>query len=167
MKSIASIFQHKAIFLTGMAYGWFEVTAIPKPMLLFFLFGAMAVDFITGLLKSWGLGLATSSSGFRKTVSKVGMYAGAIMGMWFIANMLGLMYPTKTVDYSVLVNGSIGFITFIEIYSIFENIYQISPNGQLSRLFIKPVLKFLKGKLENNHPLKDIDNGKQDQASGS
>jgi phage-related holin len=162
MRSLLSVLQQKKIFLTGFVAGWFEVYFLPKPMLLFFLFGAILVDFITGLVKSWSKGVATSSSGFRKTVMKLGGYLGAIIGMWFMSNVLMLMYPQKVVDYSVLVNGTIGFLTFIEFYSIFENVYEFNPNSYLSRFFIKRVMRLLKGKLENDHPIKNIEDEKQD-----
>lgn len=149
--------NYKPLLLSGVATGWFEVYFLPKPMMLFFLIGAIVVDFITGLIKSWGKGDATTSTGFRQTVSKLTGYIGAIIGMWFLANMLSLMYPQKVVDYSVLVNGTIGFLTFIELYSIFENVYEINPNSYLSRFFIRRVIKFLRGKLDNEHPLKDFD----------
>lgn len=139
-------------------FHWFEVAAMPKPMLLFFLFGAITVDFITGLIKSWTLGKATTSIGFRKTVSKLSTYVGAIIGIWFLANLFNMMYET---DYSLLVNGALFFLSFIELYSVFENLYQIAPKSLLSIYFIKPILKFLKGKLENNHPIKNIEDGKE------
>jgi len=148
MKSLVAAFQYKFLFLSSFAWGWFEVIAIPKLMLLFFLFGAMLVDFVTGLMKSWRLGIATSSNGLRKTVTKICTYAGAITGVWLLANLMNA--SVFKFDYTVFVNSSIGFLTFIEIYSIFENVYEIDPNSLLSKKFIAPILKFLKGRLEQN-----------------
>lgn len=158
MRSLLAIFQHKYIMLAGMGFGWFEVVALPKPMLLVLLLGAMVVDLITGLIKSWMLGKATTSAGLRKTVAKVGVYVGVILGVWFLANILDNMDGDRGIDYTWFVNSSIGFLTFIEVYSVFENVYAIDPNSIVSRKFVKPVLKFLRGKL-NEHP---IDNLKTD-----
>lgn len=148
MKSMIAIFQHKYLFLTALSWGWFEVIALPKPMLLVFLFGAMIVDFITGLVKSWRKGESTTSNGFRRTVTKMCTYMGAIVGVWLLANLMNA--TVAEFDYTVFVNSSIGFLTFIEIYSIFENIYEIDPGSLLSKKFISPILRFLKGKLKDN-----------------
>lgn len=145
--------------------GWFEVIAVPKPMLLLFLLGAILVDFITGIVKSWSKGKPTTPVGFRKTVTKLGTYVGSILGVWILVNILNTAYTTSF-DYTVIINGSIGFLTFIEVYSVFENIYEIDPNSLLSRKFIKPILKFLKGKLDSSHPLDDLTNkNKKDETN--
>lgn len=155
-----SIFHFKALMLSAFAWGWFEVVALPKPMLIFFLFLAIIIDLITGLIKSWGQGQVTTSAGFRKTVSKLLTYVAVIIGVWILANLISMGYNTG-LDYVILVDGSIGFLTFIETYSIFENIYEASPNSLLSKKFIKPILKFLKGKI-NSHPIDDIIKNSED-----
>lgn len=148
--------------LSAATAGWFEVAYIPKPMMVIFLIGAVIVDFITGLIRSWNKGVATSSTGFRKTVTKVGGYCGAIIGMWLLANILGIMYEKPPINYSFIVNGTIGFISFIELYSIFENISDLFPNQNLFRSFLKGIMKFLKNKIENDGPLKQLEDEKDD-----
>lgn len=162
MKSLITAFNHKTFLAAGAAWGWFEIVAVPKPMLLVLLFGAIIIDLLTGLIKSWNLGKATSSTGFRKTVTKVGAYVGVILGVWFLSNIMNGMYETAF-DYAVFVNACIGFLTFIEIYSIFENVYEIDPNSLLSKKFIKPILKFLKGKLDNN-PISKLTKDESDES---
>lgn len=153
-------FQHKALLLSAFAWGWFEVEFIPRPMRVFFLGAAMAIDLASGLVKSWKKGDATSSQGFQRTVIKLTRYSSVIIATWFLANVMGSMSPGK-VDYSFLVNGCIGFLTFIEIYSIFENVYEIDPTGPLSRWFVGPALKFLRGKLKNN-PFNQLNDDNED-----
>jgi phage-related holin len=159
MKSILSIFQHKYLLLSAFAYGWFEVVAIPQPMLMVFLFGAITFDFITGIIKSMNKGVIATSVGFRKTVTKIGGYSGTIIAMWILANMLGMMNKGNkdAMDYSFLVNGTIGFITFIEIYSILENVSELFPNKSLIRGFLNTIMKFLKNKIESENPIKQLE----------
>ena len=146
---------------SGLAVGIIETIIVPKPALILLLLGAMILDLILGIWKSWSKGIATTSSGFRKTVNKLAAYMGAVLGMWFLAMLCSTIYKQTAFDYSHLVNGTIGFLTFIELYSIFENIYEIDPNSMLSRYFIKRVLKLLRGKLINDHPLKTIEDDEE------
>lgn len=150
MKSTFAIFQHKTLFLSAITIGWLEVAALPNPNLIVILFGVMIVDFITGLIKSWKKGESTSKVGFVKSVTKIGVYTGAIMGVWLLANLLAQLYLQSTVDYTLFVNWTIGFLSFIELYSIFENIYETDPESKVSKKFVKPILKFLKGRIDNN-----------------
>lgn len=161
--SLLSVFSNKSVLLAGMATGLVELLIVPKPMLVLCLIGSMILDLLTGLLKSWKNGQATTSSGFRKTVTKTGTYVGVILGMYLLATMLNTLHPQDAFSYIHLVNGTISFLVFIELYSIFENAYEIDPNSFLSKYLIKRVLKFLKGNLENNHPIKNVeDDEKQD-----
>lgn len=149
LNSLLAIVHYKPLLLTAFAWGWFEVEFVPNAMRVFFLGGAMAIDLATGLVKSWKKGEATTSAGFQKSVVKLSRYCSVIIATWFLANVMAGM-SERHIDYSFLVNGTIGFLTFIEIYSIFENVYEIDTEGPLSKWFIGPVLRFLRGQLKNN-----------------
>lgn len=154
MKTLLSAFQFKGFLLTAFAWGWFEVVAVPKPMLVFFLFLSILLDLITGLIKSWSKNGYTTSVGLRKTVYKLLSYLAVIIGVWILTNLMNLTYDVGF-DYVIIVDGTIGFLTFIELYSIFENIYSANPKTLLSRKLIKPILKLLKGKIDG-HPIDDL-----------
>ncbi len=148
MRNFLLLQAHPKVYGTALIWGWLEIAFLPKPMLVFYLGGAMAVDLLTGLIKSWKMGQATKSSGFRKTVIKISTYVSTIIGVWLLANLMSQLYPK--LDYSSMVNITIGFLSFIELYSVFENIFAIDPDGALSRYIVKPVLGFLKGRLDRN-----------------
>ena len=160
MKSLFAAWQYKPLLLSAFAWGWFEVEFIPAPMRIFFLGAAMAIDLASGLVKSWKNGHITTSAGFQRSVVKLSRYCSVIIATWFLANILGTVSPAN-IDYAYMVNGTIGFLTFIEIYSIFENVYEIDPTGPLSRYLVGPVLKILKGNMNRFNPfnkLNDHDN---------
>lgn len=146
MRTLTLFFANKKMLLTATLFGLVEVAFLPNWQLVYYLVGAMAIDLLTGLIKSWNLGKNTTSIGFRKTVTKVVMYVSIITGTWVLANLLSQMYDKA--DYSPLVNLTIGFLSFIELYSVFENVYTISPSSTLSRYIAKPFLKLLRGLLD-------------------
>lgn len=148
MRTLSLFFCNKKLLLTAMLWGWLEIAFLPNPMLIFCLFGAMIIDLITGLLKSWSTGKATTSTGFRRTVVKITMYFSLITATWILANLLSKMWESGKIDYAPLVNLVIGILSFIELYSVFENVYAMAPNSPISRYVAKPFLKFLRGLLD-------------------
>lgn len=158
--SLLSVFTHKSIFLASLGASLLELIIVPEPSLIVLLLGAMMVDFITGIIKSWNQGQATTSAGFRKTVTKAGAYIGVILGMWLLASLFSSSYKQDVIKYSKLVDLTITFLTMIEIYSILENSSELLPKNSLAAKGIRKILKLLKGKIDNSNPLKDIDNEK-------
>ncbi|RYD50656.1 MAG: hypothetical protein EOP52_13420 [Sphingobacteriales bacterium] len=148
MRTLTMVFCNKNLLFTAIFWGWLEIAFLPNPMLIFCLFGAMLIDLITGLLKSWSTGKATTSTGFRKTVAKITMYFSLITATWILANLLQVMWSSVKIDYSPLVNLVIGILSFIELYSVFENVYAMAPNSPISRYVAKPFLKLLRGMLD-------------------
>ena len=146
MRTLVLFLSHPKALLLAAGVAWLEVIVIPNPVLIFVLLGAMMIDLLTGLLKSWNEGKATTSNGFRKSVIKFTTYACAIIGMWFLAVLLKQMYGGF--DYTILVNLTICILSLIELYSVFENVNAISPNSMLSKYLAKPVLKGLRGLLK-------------------
>ncbi len=156
MKTLFLVLTHKPLLLAAIFWGIIEVAFFPKPMLLFFLAGSMVIDLLCGLMKSWKNGVATNAELFQKTVLKITRYVSVTIAVWILVNILNGMSPSSF-DYSFFVNSCIGFLSFIELYSIFENVYEIDPAGPLSKYFVGPILKFLKGRLKNN-PINQLEN---------
>jgi phage-related holin len=141
------------LLLAGITFSWFDVEYVPSPMLSIWLLFAMFGDLSTGLLKSWSKNMVTSSEGFRKSVTKVTSYGGAILVITALVNIIGIVDLKNTYDLSVVINGLMGFIVFTELYSICENILAVYPESALVKFVILPIMKFLRGRFKNNNPL--------------
>lgn len=150
MNSITAFLKSPLLFTAGAGFTWFSVKYLPAAMLLLYLVVAVAFDLFTGLLKSWTKGIATSSIGLRKTVIKIGSYVGTIVMVTILVNLVGLVDSTNNFNLTILLDALMGFMVFVELYSICENISEAYPNSPLSKYMIGPILKFLKGKIKNN-----------------
>lgn len=146
MRSLLYISTHIKPLMAAIIVAGIELKFLPNYQLIFYLGGAIIVDLFTGLLKSWDRGETTLSGGLRKTALKVGVYSCVILATWLVACLLSTLY--SKIDYTPLVNLIIGLLSFIELYSVFENVYAIAPNSALSKYIAKPFLKFLKGVIE-------------------
>lgn len=123
----------------------------------------MTIDLITGLVKSWKKGRNTTSKGFKGTAIKIGTYSGIVVAASLMANVLADMYPP--IDYDFYVNLTVAFLTFVEVYSILENVYETDPKSTVSVYFIGPVLKWMKGYMKKKGPaskLPDLDKDKDE-----
>lgn len=119
-------------------------------MILFWLVLAVAFDLLTGVLKAWSKGESTTSAGLRKTVIKIGSYVGTMVMVIILTNVVGIVDVSNRYDLSILVDTLMGFMVFIELYSICENISEAYPNSPLVTYMIGPIMKFLKGKISKN-----------------
>jgi len=120
------------------------------------LFGVMgiviALDFLTGVIKSVFLRQVRTSAGYRKTVIKFMQYGGSIAIAMVLRYLAGLHPELKaSIKYlDWLGNGLMIFIIMIECTSILENIYAIDKTSKMSRYLIKPLLNLLTFQLKNN-----------------
>lgn len=149
MKTILAIFTSKKASFVGTILGAVGAVAIPNSWLLILLSLAMFVDLITGLMKSWHEGKATTSSGLRKTAIKLGSYVSIVMVVWLFVNILSVAYKSEHFDYSFFVNITIAFLAFIELYSILENLYILNPKNRFFRNLVRWLMKFLKGRMDD------------------
>jgi phage-related holin len=155
-----SIFKYPLLLITGTSFAtsfaWLSVKYLPSLMIFFWLVIAVLGDLLTGLLKAWAKGQATSSTGLRRTATKIGSYCGAIIVVIILINMLGIVDTTNSYNLKILIDGLIGFMVFIELYSICENISEAYPNSPLTLWLIEPIMLKLKGKfLKPPTPLDD------------
>lgn len=131
-------------------FAWLVVKYLPSSMALFWLAVAMCIDLITGLLKAWHRKMCSTSRGFKRTVTKILSYSATIVVVVVLVNILGVVDSENKYDLSVLINLLLGFMTFIELFSICENIQVAYPNSPLNQYLIKYIMKFLKGRLKQN-----------------
>jgi phage-related holin len=139
--------------------------------LLLVMSALIVVDLITGIIKAIFLKKIRTSEGYRKTVIKFSQYGGAIVAGFLMKYLavknVDLGDLDKYVDY--LTNGLQLFIVFIELTSVFENLYQIDKTSPFSKYFLQPMLRILtfqlnKGelKIKDEHPKTEPSNEKTD-----
>ena len=125
----------------------------PSFNMLFVVLGAIVLDFATGIVKAKAKGNARTSEGYRKTVVKLMQYLTPILVIWVASKRVpGYEDTLKQVAGWIML-----FITYIEITSIFENLYEIDNKTVISKYVYKPALKLLKFGIENNPVSKAAD----------
>lgn len=136
-----------------------QLTWLPNLSLLTWLTVAITIDFITGVLKSKVAKKEITSSLYRETIKKIIQYFGCISLCLLVQNIS----KSEHEYLGYFDDGVISFIIYIEVVSIFENLYEVDSTSLLSKLLIKPALTVLKFGLEKN-PIagadKVIDNNK-------
>lgn len=156
MESFEAIIKSPLLVVLTTGFSWLVVHYVPSPMALFWLVGATLLDLITGLLKAWSKKACSTSIGFRRTVIKVGSYAAIVVLVTIFVNIVGIVDVNNQYQLSALINGLIGFMTFIELFSVCENLSLAYPNSPMTQYFIKPLMKLLKGRFINNNPINKI-----------
>lgn len=132
----------------------------------FSLFGVLlafiAVDFVTGIIKSKFLKNEITSDGLRRTVIKLMQYLIPVLILWG-ASMLIKDYKIKLEQASGWV---MMFIIYIELTSIIENLYEIDSKSMVGRYLYKYALIILKFGLENNAVKKAADEVSNENKKG-
>lgn len=149
-KSLLTILCTPLLLLVGLLSTITELKFLPDGSIVELMGLSIFLDLITGLLKSWRKGIVTSSQGFKDTVIKILVYCSCIIAIWIllcIVSQTGISFMIPAVK---VLNGVVAFITFTELYSIFENIDAAYPNSAFNQYLIAPILKLLKGKLSKN-----------------
>lgn len=165
----------KALLLTKMFW-----SPIWTPTLLFLefilqpsfsLFGVVmtviAIDFVTGFAKAKFLKQARTSQGMRKTFVKLSQYLTPIFLLWG-ASLVAHYEPGYAVHEKML-RTSCGFVmmfvVYVEVTSIFENLYEIDKTSPIARYLYKYALIVLKWGLEHNQIKEAADRLLQQQES--
>jgi len=143
----------KTVFAGTIAF--INLKFFPDVNLLLAIFVLMVLDFLTGIWKAKMKNEVRTSKGFQRTVNKFLQYAGAIVCgffLGFIAEQKGGEGVQILVPY--LNDFLAAFICFIELASIFENLYEIDSESPISKYFFKPVLSLLTFQIKNNPVVK-------------
>jgi phage-related holin len=135
--------------LSVVALLFIKITLLPSIPLLFYMTVAMSLDFITGIIKAIILKEIRTSAGYRKTIIKFLQYGGSIAIGIILANAGNGRDAFKSI-VGYFNDGLLIFIIYIEVTSIFENIYAIDKSSMMSRFFIAPILKILTWQIKNN-----------------
>lgn len=138
-----------------------KVTFLPSVSLLFYMAIAIILDFVTGIVKAKVLNQVRTSSGYRKSVIKFLQYGGSIAIGLVLANAgEGRTADAFKAMLSYFNDGLILFIIYIEVTSVFENLYAVDNKTLMSRYFIAPVLKILTWQIKNNPVIMQAENDK-------
>ncbi len=113
-------------FLTKLAIGiisyFTPISEMVNVMLIF-----LAVDTISGIWASLKSGQKIESHKLRKTVYKFIWYTVAVMLSW-------MMEKTFKIEWSNIASITAGFICFVELKSVFENISRITGDPVFLRI---------------------------------
>lgn len=135
-----------------------QLNIIPNMDLLIIMVVVIIVDFITGIIKAVIKKQARTSEGYKKTVVKFLQYGGGVV-CGILLKYLSL-HNSNMVQFATfadyLTDGLVLFIIFIEVTSIFENIYAVDKNTPFARYIVKPLLSILTFQIKNN-PVAKLD----------
>lgn len=114
------------------------------------LFGVMFViifiDLVTGIIKSIFKKVARTSRGLRRTIVKLMQYIIPVLLLWGA----GKYIPEQKKMFQTASGFVMMFIIYIEITSIFENLYEIDSESKIAKFLYRPALIILKFGIENN-----------------
>jgi phage-related holin len=124
---------------------------VPSFGLLIAMAICIGLDFLTGIYKAKMLKQARTSEGFRRTIAKAVNYLIAVAAscvLVFVSEQKGGS-EVKVIS-NLLNDGLVVFIIYIEVTSIFENLYAVDKRSMFSKYFFAPVLKLLTFQIKNN-----------------
>lgn len=170
MFSSLSSFSAKAILAWSTILIGIDLYISPSMNIFLIMWVAIGIDFATGITKAKLLKVARTSEGFRKTVIKVAQYVTPVLVIGFVA--LRMPKEIDLVDGNpyfnkILLNKVNGwlmmFIIYIEVTSIFENLYEIDKKTVIAKFIYKPALTILKLGIEKNPVVQAADKIDQQQ----
>ena len=129
---------------------FFGVIILPSGILLAWMCVALIADLITGVTRAIVDDKTRTSQGYRETLGKVIQYGGAlIIGVILSSMAKHHAAGLNPIIFEYFNDFLVSFIVFIEITSILENMYAISPDSKFSKYFVKPVLSLLTFNLQH------------------
>lgn len=133
---------------------WFDFFMKPSLSLMGVVMATVAIDFITGVIKARMQRKARTSTGYRKTLTKLSQYIVPVVVLY------GASYYIP--EYTERLRQASGFvmlfIIYIEVTSIFENLYSLDQKTPISKYMYKPVLTILKFGIEHNPVVEAAEN---------
>jgi hypothetical protein len=135
---------------------------LPNSQLLFWMGLAIALDFLTGIAKACVLKKARTSEGFRKTITKFLQYGGALAVGMILSNAAkqNAMVQAETL-LKYFNDALVIFVIYIEVTSVFENLYEVDKKSMISKYFIRPILKLLTVQIKTNPLVKAANETKE------
>jgi len=135
-----------AKFTWGVTLLFFDLIVTPSLDMVYIVAASIVIDFITGIAKARMKKQERTSEGYRRTMVKLLQYVVPIIVLWGGSRLIH--------DYKDQLEKFAGwlmlFVTYIEVTSIFENLYEIDKKSTIAKYLYKNVLKILKFGIENN-----------------
>lgn len=131
-----------------------DIMANPSFKLFFIVLAGIVLDFITGIIKAKMNNKARTSEGYRKTITKVMQYITPILILWAASKYI----PGYEKELKEISGWLMMFVIYVEVTSIFENLYEIDKISPIAKYLYKPALKILKFGIENNPVNKQAEN---------
>lgn len=144
-----TVFPMAKIFWGGVLL-FIDILTIPTFKLFYVLVLAIAIDFITGIIKAKMQAKARTSEGYRKTVVKLMQYIVPVLVIWIGSKNI----PEYGQTLKEIGGWLMMFIIYIEFTSILENLYEVDQKSIIAKYVYKPGLKILKFGIENNQVAK-------------
>lgn len=158
MFSLPSIISTPKLLWGGILLG-IDLMINPTPSLFLVMIALILLDFATGVGKAVVKKEARTSQGFRKTVVKVAQYVVPVAVIWGLSVVF--KRDPDTLQYVKPLRQAAGylmlFISYIEVTSIFENLYEMDQKSVISKYIYKNALRLLKFGIENNPVKKAAD----------
>lgn len=126
-------------FSVSAILGAIKLSFLPNIDMLGWAFAAIAIDFVTGVLKSSMNKVALTSMGFRGTIKKLIQYVGIIV----LGTLLGNALPKDNELVLWINNVVLVFIIYTEAFSIVENLRDINPDSPMTKKIFIPLLSLL------------------------
>lgn len=130
--------------------------------LLLALFLLIGLDFLTAMAKLRVLKIEPTSEGQRRSVSKITQYGGAIV----VCYLLWALFKTNLPNAGIILNMILLGVMFVEVTSIFENLYEVDHKSYFGKYFIYPVLKIMKFGMVKNPLMKQLEKLQQQDEKG-
>ena len=124
---------------------------LPPSYLLIIIFSLIALDFITGVLKSVVNNIPRTSKKYRETYAKYIQYMGAILMSFLLSFLIQESPQLKEIQFFTEIANNVilfGIIT-IEALSILENLVAVDNKSPFSRYIINPLYRLLTFELKN------------------
>lgn len=153
---------YPAKFLWAGILLWFDFLINPSFSLFTIMLTVIGLDFVTGIIKAKFKKEARTSQGYRKTVVKLMQYIFPVIILWAGSTFI----PAKKDMLEQFSGWLVMFIIYIEVTSIFENLYEIDKDSMIGRYLYKYALVILKFGIEKNAVKKaaeKIDEQKEDE----
>jgi phosphatidylglycerophosphate synthase len=112
----------------------------PAPILLVFMALMILIDFVTGYAAAVAQQQNRTSSGLRKTITKLIQYGSVIVISMVVVNSANYSdQEWVKLILPKLNNALVVYIIYIEIYSVLENLLVLSPNSAFTQFLVKPL----------------------------
>lgn len=157
MKIFSGVMFGSLFLNIGQFLGFFTTT--PHWHLLLAVILLVGLDFVTAMLKLKALKIEPNSQGYRKSISKFTQYGGVIIisyGLWFL-------FKANLPNASIILNIIMLAIMFVEVTSIFENLYEVDSKSYFGRYFIYPILKIMKFGMVKNPVMKQMEKMQEEE----